>query len=88
MADSVESRIVVDLDNALQRRAFRCPRGHADWEPTNNHFYCASCGRRWDVDPAFTLLVDDRDGRQYRRDEVTLVYADGSTYKEVEKGGA
>ncbi|WP_216824800.1 hypothetical protein [Salinigranum rubrum] len=83
MPDGVEPTIVVDLDDETQRRAFRCPRGHANWEPVNHHWWCESCARRWSVDAEFSLLVDHRDRQQYRREEVSLVYGDGEPYKEA-----
>jgi len=63
----------IDLDDALDRRRYRCPRGHANWEPTNGSFYCESCARRGDVDPAYTRLIDHKTREEIPRSAITLV---------------
>jgi len=62
---------VIDLDDAIDRRRYRCPKGHTRWEPTNNHFYCGSCGRRG-LDAAFTHLIDHKTREEIPRSEVKL----------------
>ncbi|WP_373190087.1 hypothetical protein [Halolamina sp.] len=78
----------VELDDESDRWRYRCPNGHTDWEPTNHHFWCASCARTLSdqVDPEFKQLHDKREGRTLEREEVRLVLAEGS-YVDLYKGG-
>jgi len=62
----------VRLENETDRWRYRCPNGHTTWEPTNHHFWCASCARMDDVDPSFDELRDDATGEHYARDRVRL----------------
>lgn len=65
---------VIDLDNTLDRQRYRCPRGHAKWEPWNGYLYCWSCSsHNWDVDPQFEELHDKKTGETLRRDDVEFV---------------
>lgn len=82
---SVQKR-TIDLDDTIDRRRYRCPRGHCDWEPTNHHYYCASCARSWEFDGEFERLHDQKTGELLERDEVTLETEAGS-YVELFKGG-
>lgn len=69
------SRREIDLDDSVDRWRFRCPAGHANWEPTNNHFFCTQCSRSLDEDhdPVFQELRDQRTDGLLERDEVELV---------------
>jgi len=71
---------LIDLDDAIDRRRYRCPNGHTRWEPTNGHFYCGSCGRRG-ADAAFTLLVDHKTGEEIPRSQVDLT-SDAGDYQD------
>jgi len=62
----------IELDDDIDRLRYRCPKGHTSWEPTNNHFWCATCARR-DADAAFTHLVDHKTREEIPRSEITLV---------------
>jgi hypothetical protein len=67
----------IDLDDETDRLAFRCPAGHAQWEPTNKHFYCRTCAaqaqRGADVEPSFDQLRDERSGELIPRERIRLV---------------
>ncbi|ADQ68468.1 hypothetical protein C499_08592 [Halogeometricum borinquense DSM 11551] len=78
----------IELEDDVDRWRYVCPRGHRDWEPTNNHFWCAACARTYhdDIDPEFQELRDRRDGEPLSRDEVRLMTPAGP-YREVYKGG-
>lgn len=41
----VAERIVIDSHDEADRWRYRCPNGHARWEPTNNHIYCVACAK-------------------------------------------
>lgn len=76
------------MEKSTDRWRYRCPNGHTDWEPTNYHFWCAACSRTLSeqVDPEFEQLHDDREGRELARDEVRLMFDEGS-YADLYKGG-
>jgi hypothetical protein len=75
------------LDDTVDRWRYRCPRGHASWEATNNHFWCAECASGTvqddDLDPAFTELRDERTGETLERGDVHLV-TDAGPYEDLE----
>lgn len=62
----------IDLDDETDRYRYRCPKGHASWEPTNEHFYCASCAQHHDADSAFEELVDHKTRERLPREQVKL----------------
>lgn len=62
----------VRLEDETDRWRFRCPNGHTAWEPTNHHFWCASCARAEGIDPSFDQLRDDATGELYARERVQL----------------
>jgi rubredoxin len=76
MSDASDDRTVIDLDDPIDRRAWRCPAGHTQWEPTNEHFYCRTCGataqQGADVDPSFEHLRDERTGDLVPREAIRL----------------
>ena len=76
---------VIDLDDGVDRRRYRCPKGHTRWEPTNNHFYCSSCGRRG-ADAAFTHLVDHKTREEIPRSQVQLT-SDAGDYEDWHAAG-
>jgi len=63
----------IELNDETDRWRYRCPQGHTNWEPTNHHFWCASCARKWEVDPEFDELLDQETGKVYERDQVQLL---------------
>lgn len=81
--DIHQARVEIPLDDEVERNAYRCPLGHTSWEPTNEHWYCPYCARNWDADGDFDYLIDDRTRERYKRDEVVLTYADGTTYRDA-----
>lgn len=64
-ADAPE-RVTIDRRTDADRWRYRCPRGHTDWDRTNNHIWCRGCRRQAeageDVDPEWYELVDERTG--------------------------
>lgn len=56
--------IKIDRSNPAERWRYRCPRGHTNWESTNNHFWCQGCRRQadagLDVDPEWYELHDSK----------------------------
>jgi len=62
----------VHLDDEGDRWRYVCPNGHRSWEPTNDHFWCATCARRSGVAGEFDELHDRREDEQLDRDEVRL----------------
>jgi len=70
----LDETTTIELNDEMDRWRYRCPRGHTTWEPTNNHFWCAECAKRYgDVDPAFDELHDQQSGEVYERDQVQLL---------------
>jgi len=74
----------VHLHDESDRWRYLCPNGHRSWEPTNDHFWCASCARRHGVDGEFETLHDSQEDRRLDRDEVTL-QTPASPYKTGEQ---
>jgi hypothetical protein len=76
----------INIDDEMDRWRFRCPQGHANWEPTNHHYWCQACSRaaRHDetIDPTFEQLLDKRTGDRLARDEVTIV-TDAGAYDDI-----
>jgi len=62
----------LEIEDRSDRWRFTCPRGHRSWEPTNHHFWCASCARADDVDGEFHKLRDQKTGRVYPREGICL----------------
>ncbi|PSQ19577.1 hypothetical protein BRD00_01565 [Halobacteriales archaeon QS_8_69_26] len=56
--------IEIDADDELDRWRFTCPNGHTNWEPTNNHVWCATCSRLHEVDPGYDVLIDRKKDRE------------------------
>ena len=65
--------VTIHLEDETDRWEWRCPRGHAQWEPTNFHFFCATCSRHPDADPSFDELVSAKTGERVAREDVRLV---------------
>ena len=68
----------IDLADDVDRWEWRCPEGHTQWEPTNRHFWCATCSRQPDphLDPTFNELVNWRTRETVPRDQIRLVEFD------------
>jgi hypothetical protein len=68
------SRRRIKIDDEEDRWRYRCPAGHSDFEPTNDHFWCRSCARSNDDDhdPVFEELRDAKTGDLLEREDVTL----------------
>jgi len=73
LAMSESDKKTVRIEDENDRWRFTCPRGHRDWEPTNHHFWCATCARTEGVDGVFNDLLDQKDDDLYARDEVRLL---------------
>lgn len=72
------ANITIELENETDRWRWVCPRGHRSWEPTNGHFWCATCARNWDdIDPEFDELRDKRTGETVPREEIVLLTPSG-----------
>lgn len=65
VADAHE-RVVINRTRTSERWRYRCPRGHVNWDRTNNHIWCQGCSRQADagedVDPEHYELVDAKTG--------------------------
>jgi hypothetical protein len=57
-------RVVINADDPTARWRWRCPNRHCDWEPTNNHVWCATCASLHGVDPEYWELVDTKTGER------------------------
>lgn len=44
-------RVVIDPDDEIDQMRYRCPNGHSNWSPTNNHIWCQTCSRQSQHDP-------------------------------------
>lgn len=69
------TRFTIHLENDTDRWQWRCPEGHTQWEPTNDHWWCQQCASSWreDVDPVFYELRNVKTGENAERHEVTLM---------------
>lgn len=58
--------VEIDLTDWADRARYTCPRGHRNWDRTNNHIWCQSCAResRQDerVTPEYYELRDAKTG--------------------------
>ncbi|SHG77794.1 hypothetical protein [Halobaculum gomorrense] len=72
----------INLDDQIDRWRYTCPRGHRNWEATNNHFWCCECARQKGVDGVFHELRDAKDRELLSRDEVRLITSAGP-YRDV-----
>lgn len=82
------ARETVAIEDELDRWRFTCPRGHRSWEPTNHHFWCASCARVNGVDGVFHELLDRRDGRLLAREDVRLLTEAGPYDADLDRRGS
>jgi hypothetical protein len=59
----------------------RCPTGHKV-APTNNHWYCRQCARRWDDEatPEIEEAIDKKTGERLSRDDVELDFETPGVY--------
>ncbi|WP_254544134.1 hypothetical protein [Halomarina pelagica] len=82
--------ITIRLEDETDRWRWVCPVGHRQWEPTNHHFWCASCARSWGegVEPEFDELRDLATGRLVHRDEIRLLTSVGPYDDVVREGSA
>lgn len=78
----------VKIEDETDRWRFTCPRGHRDWEPTNHHFWCASCARVDGVDGVFQELRDKRDGGLLAREDVQLLTPVGPYDRDLDGRGS
>jgi len=44
--------VVIDATDELDKLRYRCPNGHSNFAPTNNHIWCQSCSRQAQHDEA------------------------------------
>jgi len=75
------------LNDKADRWKWVCPNGHRSWEPTNHHFYCASCARAIEenIDSDFYEIENLATGEKRTRDQISLVEQIGS--REIEYTG-
>ena len=73
----VMSETTVEIEDETDRWRYTCPRGHTRWEPTNHHFWCATCARSESVDGSFHELRDSKTGRLFERENVQLLTRTG-----------
>ncbi|QGN05869.1 hypothetical protein Hrd1104_00225 [Halorhabdus sp. CBA1104] len=71
--DSEDGRRTIDLNDETDRWRYTCPNGHRQWEPTNHHFWCASCARQRGQEATFHALHDRKTDQELERIEVRLV---------------
>lgn len=69
----------INVDKKVEVWEWTCPRGHRDWEPTNFHFWCATCARSHDANPSFDEIENLRTGASLGRGELELVDREGNT---------
>jgi hypothetical protein len=77
MTEPRREATIIDLDDDRARQRYRCPRGHTNWEPLSDAFYCRSCARQdrhgtTGAEPHFDALEDAETGARIDRDAVTL----------------
>lgn len=74
--EDAHPEVEIDLEDPTDRWRYVCPAGHRNWEPTNYHFWCASCARQSkqgaDVEPEFDELRDKQTGKLLEREQVTI----------------
>lgn len=77
-------RTQIKLEKRADRWRWVCPNGHRSWEPTNEHFWCATCARTHgaDVEPSFEELRDQKTDKLLDRDEVELL-TEAGPYRDV-----
>lgn len=68
------ARTTIDIDDDLDRWAWRCPRGHARWVPRRTHWWCHRCASEVHANEtgAFEELRSARTGETVRREEVLV----------------
>ena len=76
----------VRIESRSDRWRFVCPRGHRSWEPTNHHFWCATCARTDGVDGSFHELRDRKTGELREREHVRLVTPTGPYDRDLDGG--
>ncbi len=65
--------LVFDPTAAPDSWRYTCPAGHHGWRATPNGFHCDSCARHaWGRDAYFERLTDQKTGRRYPRERVTI----------------
>lgn len=77
-AEDARRRVTIDRTDPVQRYRYRCPRGHIDWDATNNHVWCRGCRRRYeagdsDADPEHWHVVDEKSGEKISWSRIDLV---------------
>ena len=76
----------VRIESRSDRWRFVCPRGHRSWEPTNHHFWCATCARTDGADGSFHELRDQKTGELREREHVRLVTPTGPYDRDLDGG--
>jgi hypothetical protein len=85
---SGDEKETVRIEDESDRWRYVCPRGHRDWEPTNHHFWCASCARAQDADGVFHELRDRANGELYEREDVRLLTPVGPYDRDLDRRGS
>ncbi|WP_128478070.1 hypothetical protein [Halorussus pelagicus] len=68
---------IVRLNNDTSRWRWACPRGHRNWEATNDHVWCQTCARQRG-DGHYHRLLDKRSGDLVARAQLVVVDKGGS----------
>ena len=63
-SSALDARERVEVDRQRWPWRWTCPRGHPNWDRTNNHIWCPGCRREAengaDVDPEHYEIFDKR----------------------------
>jgi hypothetical protein len=75
--DADDATVEIDRSEFADRARYTCPRGHMDWDKTNNHIWCRGCRRQADagedVDPEYYVVYDKKTDSEIPWDKVRLV---------------
>lgn len=76
----IDSHETVEIDRsvAVERWRFTCPKGHSDWDQTNNHVWCRGCRRaieagHTDIEAEYYEILDQQTGETIPWSSVNLV---------------
>jgi hypothetical protein len=71
----MSQKMTIQVTDEIDRWKWVCPRGHRQWEPTNHHFWCATCARANDdeAEPEFDELRNKKTGETVHRDDLRLL---------------
>jgi len=64
--------VLLQITDEIDANRLRCQNGHSAVAPTNNHWWCSSCARAWDIDPEYETVVDAKTGDELKREDVEI----------------